>query len=396
MPTYIRNGVDFTGKAWNDFYDIVGAVDFSGREEDAIYNALKKIDIKIDFGHYLKRYIYRKTIITQPFEDVPLEEYIKTIAAMFKDNQTPSSFDGETKLKLAITNWLTRKSVSRKTVLLLGFGLSMTVDEVNSFLAKGICEQKLNPKDPFEVICRYCYANRLGYYDFEELMHEYDRLLPAINQVSTDDHTGIFYSSVQQLTNKKELMEYLSQLKDICGVSKYSRTAKRNFVELYDSAKKLIADKFSGNESHSSAENVTVSDIENIIYEGIPKNPTTHNLKSECECNLADLFYGKRLSRHRIGKIIGKNDSGKQETEVTRFDLITLNFFVYSQKLEEYPDTKTRFNAFYEHTNRILEQCFMHELIIQNPYENFVLGCMLAEDPLDAFIGVWEKTYSEQ
>ncbi|MBO7276283.1 MAG: hypothetical protein J6V15_07930, partial [Clostridia bacterium] len=343
------------------------------------------------FSDYLKRYIYRKSFPGKSYGEIPLEEYRNTLIALFKDNQTPSGFDeNSTKLTAAVKNWLSRPLVSRRTVLLLGFGMAMTTAEVNDFLTKGICEQKLNPKDPMEVICRYCYSNRLGYYDFCELMAEYCELQPGIRYRDSfdDSMTNELSVSVQALETKKDLMEYLAHIKDASGVSKYSRTLKRKFMELYNETRLLIAK----GQGHSDYDSITLTDVEHTIFAGVPIDETSRNLFKEAECDL-EVLYGKRLSRTRIGRILGRNQHGSQETEVNRYDLITLNFFIFSQKIDTYPSVRERFNAFYEATNNILRECFMHELIIQNPFENFILSCMLSEDPLDTFESVWEKSY---
>ena len=39
------------------------------------------------------------------------------------------------------------------------------------------------------------------------------------------------------------------------------------------------------------------------------------------------------------------------------------------------------------------EGCFLGELYISNPYECFVLMCILSEDPLGPYADVWEKSY---
>ena len=80
--------------------------------------------------------------------------------------------------------------------------------------------------------------------------------------------------------------------------------------------------------------------------------------------------------------------------EVSRFDLITLNFFVFSQELDAYPQAVTRYSAFCDSTNGILNRCSMGELYIQNPYECFVLMCILSNDPLGVYADVWERSYS--
>ena len=41
----------------------------------------------------------------------------------------------------------------------------------------------------------------------------------------------------------------------------------------------------------------------------------------------------------------------------------------------------------------MLAECSMGELYIQNPYECFLLICMLAEDPLGTYADVVERSY---
>lgn len=104
---------------------------------------------------------------------------------------------------------------------------------------------------------------------------------------------------------------------------------------------------------------------------------------------LNEQFSGKRFSRQRIGDIL----SG--DAEVTRFDLITLNFFVFSQKLDVYPEPKVRYLQFHESMDAILEKCFLGKMYVQNPYECFVLMCILSDDPLGTYADVWELSYNK-
>ena len=64
-----------------------------------------------------------------------------------------------------------------------------------------------------------------------------------------------------------------------------------------------------------------------------------------------------------------------------------------SQKLDEYPESKARYLKFHESMNVILEKCFLGKLYIQNPYECFVLMCILSDEPLGTYADVWELSY---
>ena len=43
--------------------------------------------------------------------------------------------------------------------------------------------------------------------------------------------------------------------------------------------------------------------------------------------------------------------------------------------------------------NEILAKCYMGDLNVSNPYEAFVLMCLLTSWPMAAFSEVWERSY---
>ena len=63
--------------------------------------------------------------------------------------------------------------------------------------------------------------------------------------------------------------------------------------------------------------------------------------------------------------------------------------------VEEYPNAKVRYASYIESTNAVLNECFLGEILINNPYECFVLMCILSEDPLGTYADVWEMSYGE-
>ena len=77
-----------------------------------------------------------------------------------------------------------------------------------------------------------------------------------------------------------------------------------------------------------------------------------------------------------------------------RFDLITLEFFVVSQKMQE-EDPYARYQCFLTKIQEILNRCGMGEIYIVNPYECFLLMCLLTDCPLAVFSEIWEKSYEE-
>ena len=417
---------DFTNNAWEALYTVVDSSYFQDKDADLIYTALEKRLKFIPFGEYLKRYIYRKAELTDPYETVSLKVYQQIIKGAFSDNNTPQAFEPTTaKLSALSKNWLTQPTVKRKVVFLLGFGLAMSEDDVNEFLTKALREQGINAKNPFEVICWYCYKNRYGYLKFEKLWKTFCDTPPNsldIKLLYSDLTIGV-RNTVNSINSDVALITFVSKLKAPDNNPQLSVTARKSFDELFKQARELVAmiynmeeerqhrnevaqyqsmllnnDKISDTDRLSrvarkkeqlkvyTSNDITESDLEHIISSAIPVD-RYGNLTPSKASKLNAQFSGKRFSRQHISDIL----AGK--ADVTRFDLITLNFFNYSQTLDEYPNTKARYMSFIKTTNKLLDQCFLGELYISNPYECFVLMCILSDDPLGTYADVWELSY---
>lgn len=419
---------DFTDAAWESLYDAVDDTQFLDKDAQLIYNSLRhRLKIR-SFGDYLKRYIYEKAGLTEPFAEIPIKEYQLIIRGAFSDNHTPASFTATTaKLSALSKNWLTQQTVKRNVVFLLGFGLNMSVDDVNMFLTKALREQEINPKNPLEVICWYCYHKRFNYLKFEQLWRIYNETQPNaldMGHFYGEQTIGVRHS-MHSIHDDATLIAHLAKLKATENMSAMSFTARKCFDSLYDEARELIAkmynayedteyeeavqeyihrlsfndrlfdsekqkhiEQFRSKEKVFSKDDITESDIEHIICAAIPTD-RHGNLTPSKASKLNEQFAGRRFSRQRIGDIL----SGK--TEVTRFELITLNFFVFSQRVDEHPDPKARYLKFHKTTDEILERCFLGKMYIQNPYECFILMCILSDDPLGTYADVWELSYHQ-
>ncbi len=420
------NGTDFTDNAWEALYSAVDSTDFKNHDAQTIYKVLSERLRFISFGDYLKRYLYRKAGIRKPFGDVELNVYRQMIRDSFEENETPASFEPTTaKLSALTKNWLTQQTVSRKVVFLLGFGLGMSVDDVDAFLTKALREQSFNAKDPFEIICWYCFKNGFNYLRFEKLWNAFCESPRGRVDVSLlfDDMTIGARQEVGSLGSDAALISFVSKLKSEDNRPLLSVTARLYFDKLFNEAKELVAAIYNKEEERRNrdelaryerlllnddrmtdaerierierkraslrvyaADDITENDLERMISSAIPVD-RHGNLTPAKASKLNAQFAGKRFSRQHIGEII----AGK--ADVTRFDLVTLNFFIYSQTLDKHPDPRERFFSFVSSTNEILDKCSLGELYITNPYECFVLMCVLTEDPLCTYADVWEISY---
>lgn len=401
MPDNYIDDLDFTHYAMESLYDTVDDTYFRDQDCRLIYNALRHRLKAIPFGDYLKRYIYQKAGLDGKYNEIPLREYQQIIKDSFYDNDTPPSFMTSTaKLSTLSKNWLTQQTVNRKVVFLLGFGLRMSVEDVNSFLTKALRESEINFKDPFEVICWYCYKHRYSYLKYEKLMQIYEETPPNSLDMRLvyEDYTINVRSRMYTIHDDAALIFYVSKLKTEDNIAHFSVAARKNFDRLYDEARDLIADLYNRSAEESAGkfrekrvftrEEITGSDIEHIICSAIPVD-RHGNLTPGKNSKLHHQFMGKRFSRQRIHDILANN------LEINRFDLITLNFFIFSQKVDERPNAKRRYIEFIDMTNNILETCCMGKIYIANPYECFILMCILSEDPMGTYADVWELSYND-
>lgn len=383
---------EFTRKAAQRFRQVVSLDGFEEEDADVIFHYLYKEMELVSFGDHLKRYIYERAGLEEPFGEVTQDIYRDIVVESFHETSTPKSMNPtSTKLTSLVNNWLTQASVKRETVFLLGFGLRMTADDVSDFLTRVLREQDYDFHNPEEVIYWYCYVKHLGYHKAEEYKKRYGELEPD------GSYTGAakVYTGALCLDTEDKLFQYLAYLKAGTDDPMSEKSmAFREFVRLLTEAKKIIADMYQGDEEEKdrgkiwTVDDITDSDVEKVICSGIPVNKMG-NLRKMSASILAKHFSQKRFSRQRINSILN------HKFPVERFDLITLEFFIVSQEKQD-EDPYVRYRYFLDEIQEVLHKCGMSEIYIVNPYECFLLMCLLTDCPLAVFADIWEMSYEEQ
>jgi len=376
---------------------------FQNNPPESIHHAILNGLERPRFGDYLRRYICRKLDRIHEYATMDTEEYLQYIIQSFAKSGTPASFDpGTTTLRATAKNWLSKNTISRKNVFLLGLGLGMKPDEVNELLIKGIYEQEINPKDPFEVICWYCYQycrEEHGYYSlYQNLWEKYVAI--SVNPLSAPsrvtDGTGILRSRMEDIRTERELLDFLTPLKFDKDISRFSMTAYRNFRTLYTSICELIA---AADPQIQNSSEVTALLVQKYLYPGIYDTKTGY-LLSEKESDYHEIFNANRLNEQRIRSLL-ESDTKKRKA-VTRFDLITLIFLescllyenpAMTDGLAKHEVNIKRSAVFIKKTNQILTACFMNTLMAQNPYEAFLMKCILTDDPREVYNDVMDSAY---
>lgn len=382
---------EFTRKAAQRFRQVVSLDGFEDEDADVIFHYLYKEMELVSFGDHLKRYIYERAGIEEPYAEVTQDIYRDIVVESFHETCTPKSMNPtSTKLTSLVNNWLSQASVKRETVFLLGFGLRMSADDVSDFLTRVLREQDFDFHNPDEVIYWYCYFKHLSYHKAEEFKRIYSELKPDENYTEAVR----VYSGGLCLDTEEKLFQYLAYLK--AGrddpMSEKSQ-AFQEFVRLLTRTKEIIAAMYQKDEEEKGRDKVwkvsdiSDSDVEKVICSGIPVNKMG-NLKKMSASILARHFSQKRFSRQRINSIMN------HKLPVERFDLITLVFFIVSQEMQD-EDPYNRYRYFLNEIQQILHKCGMSEIYIVNPYECFLLMCLLTDCPLAVFADIWEMSYEE-
>lgn len=384
---------EFTNLAENEFYDIIENSDFFNQESETIYNYLKNKIGRIHFCDYLKRFIYRRVHPGgRSRQDVDYREYI---IGSFRENKVPSSMaESGTKLSAAAGNWLSQHCVTRDTIFLIGFGLKMSSSEVSEFLINAIGDMDFDFNDPYEVIYWYCFRNELSYADMKRLTAQYE----DISGVDSPSKTNLTSPSMIQdylmrIVSEEELMNFLGEYKG----TKQSETIREVFESLYDEACEIIAQNINYENENmgktlppKSPEGISALDIERRIYAGVPID-SHGNLCPMTQSVLCGLFGEKRFNRKRI------SDLKKGIKQPERFDVVTLCFIIAAEKtlaMRSDVDVKRNYYNFVRNTNETLTRCRFGHLYAANPYENFLMMCMMCQDPMLTFSDIWEYSYN--
>ena len=404
----VERSFSFTAAARNTLFEVVDHSGFLEEDAKLILNALLGRLHPVPFGDYLKRCIYLKAGMTEHFDSVPLKTYQEILTDAFREQRTPFSLTPTTAKPSAMTrNWLTQHSIRREAVFLIGFALRLDRNEVDALLVSGLKEAGLDENDPFEALCGYCYDKGYTYGRFRAIWSAFSEERLSGN-LSLSGQDRAFLRTLREIEGGKEtrLNNAKACFQRLYAECRQVIAASRNAMEQEEASIRAanVRDRLAGNDrlydfekldrvcrvrnavSLYTADDIGESDVEDALYAAVPKDrhgnlvPVRLSLLSEC-------FEGKRLGRKRL------NDLANGKSVPERFDIVTLSFFLFSQRTDRYPKAQARYSAFMEETNLLLNECGMGPIYEAIPYECFLLMCMLSVEPLTTFSDVWEKSF---
>ncbi len=375
---------EFTRRAVRAMNRILDSEQFAEMDSEEIFRYLSEEMTIVVFHDFLKRYLYELAEIDEPFESVPEEVYVDILRSAFQENHAPFAFEETTAKPTAILKrWLRQTATTRDTVFLLGFGLGMPDTDVDDFLRKVLLEESFDFEDPKECIFWHCYHRNLPYAKARELLRVYEELSET---GELNEKLWAFMKTNPQmyLASGDQLLLYLGQLKLYQQEADPHSVVKETFASLYKDACRIVG----GLLYEEPQEDISPADVEKVLCSGIPTTSSGNMMKMSASI-LSKQFDQKRMTRQRIAGIL----AGK--TRVERFDLVTLLFLRYAEEVE--PDWPAeRYMRFIDEINEILGRCGMMDIYPVNPYESFILMCLLTDYPLATYAEVWEQSYEQE
>ncbi len=371
----------YTLKARNNILHAMETEDFISMDSETIFRVLLESIREIPFREYLKRYLYRCAEMQEPFAAVDTEEYREIITSAFRESCTPCSFDaGTTRLTRAAANWLTREDVSRESVLLMGFGLYMTEEDVNAFLTRALHGRRADPEDPREAICMYCYRHGYRFAKYEQLMKLYGQMDgQADRRLIEENHPADRPLSRSVIEDDTALLDRLLKCRRQPLTTLQRRTAE-TFSRLYGEVQERLKepDFFSQAGPRSP---------ERVFSAGIPRG-SHGNLIPERKALSSLKFARRRVSRQRLHRLL----NGQQAPD--RYDLLTMLFFLLGERTREKEDRKEALGLFTDAADGMLARCGFCGIYPADPFDAFLILCMLTCDPPGTYSDVMEDAYT--
>ena len=355
------------------------------RNPDAglVYETLRDEMKTVPFHEYLKRYIYLNSSMTGPFREIPNRSYQLSIMESFRENGVPPTMeDSDVRLATVTSRWLEQYRVSREAVILLGFGLSMTLAETEDFLTNALHDHRLDPAVPMEGICRYCLENGYGWDRFRWLKRLYEEGAEAVEAALPTYSPAELSREGRRRRMDREL---LLGLLDRNGKDTLKEKTRALFTQLYARVKQQIALESS---QGLSPEKLTLKHVETVFCP-IDKRDCHGNLQLSLQPSVRRELSGKRFTKHHIYQTI----TGKREPD--RYDLMTLNLYLWSGA-QRICSPKKRLEAFRRDMNEQLEACGYGALYAADPFDNFIQMAVNSAEPMDTYLNVMELARVEE
>lgn len=378
---------------------------------DSIIN--NAVEYQLTFGDHIKRYIYDTSLNNYiSIEDITYKEMKSYIKKAFckngMKNRGSISPSTATTLESQLDKWLQSPivKIKRQTCFLFAFGLNMNEEETEYFLTYVLRQATFNVRDPQEAIYYYCLRKNQSYEKLVQWVNIYKNL--PVNMLKKRTETLVLQEDFYEITEdttEEEFLNYLKKIKNQPADKKKSLSRAKELKDLITQVSFALS-----NECKKSLRKNIVLQAVGYEDEGISLDTFEKLLKSKAQENaeipmaLEELLTNKLIE---IPAFSGKSLDHKisqRNNEITREDILMATFLLETCDMDydfktQLEDSKKEGKSIYQKrkaefmlaANETLEECGFCEVSLLSPFELFLVACLLKEEPMKYFLGVWKK-----
>ena len=385
---------------------------------------LKSRKEKRTFGDYIKRIVFELFIEPKDkrkIDEIPEEEYIEDIQSIFAENDMKGigtlQPGGTTKLTPNnLKKWMAVPSseTRRDRVFLFAFGFNLGEDDVEILLTDAIGQESFNFRNYKEAIYYWCLHKDLGYSGVQRLLRKYEseefRPDSYIGENPYRSETRWYGESLKKIEEEKRFEQYLLEFKskdldpkkretsrkilnEVLNKAYYEISPERRAIvkewkekryglDVWNKSQKQEADKLK-----KRIQSLKIGPFIAVLQEEIKKGSEGTENMELLSSLLPHMWKEKSLQEKMNGDI-----------RIKREDILTGVFLTYAHQLEENlekmcqeeKDYSIRVETFIDDVEGYLEQCGMGKYYMVNPYEMFLVLCLLHEKPYSFFMGIWK------
>lgn len=354
---------------------------------------------RLTWGDHIKRYIY-DSIAPEGvnIEDITDKEFEDFIKHAFRENgmRNRGSMNPKTGTKLGnyLEFWMKSPvtGISRRTCFLFCFGLNMDEEQASYMLTGVLRKADFNVRDYREAIYYYCLRYNLQYAGVVHWLDVYDKL-PETSAVKDEkDWTGTItlqkkLSEIGLKKDDEKFLGYLAELKTFESNRKKSlncaRVERQILSELEDSISEEKSDTFFRKNQAVDLELIE----EFLLMKDLGEVEISPAMIQLMEERIITFPYFSAVSLKK--KVVDRTTSVKREDVLmSAFLLCTCGLDMEANEDTEGCYAERKADFVYE-ANRRLEECGFGALYLLNPFELFLVSCLLQKRPLDYFLAAW-------
>lgn len=323
-----------------------------------------------------------------------------------------------------IKNWIDGAIPSQNgTVYKVCFALHASYEQVVWFFDHVCFMRPFNLHSIKEVIYDFCFRKNLSYEKSEELLEEVSRMQQDTDQAEIPEDTYTNVNVIRNLSDEKELLEYLKM-----NLGFYTKVAdnRRAYAKYKELKQRILCEDEGKNLVIEDMYHYNLEVIKKAGEDQLPKSILLRDLWEELEkdkkgledkVSHKELFSNNFLLNHIYGvdfrktkailpfaqalptsKDLSNLDHEKSDSKL-RNTLILLEFYDFAYHVDhsmEEVSPKQQMKNFICQTGEMLEDCGWNGISVTNPYDQVFIRCAGSEESPIEVLRQWIREQSAE